>query len=275
MLKGNINNYAVSSRIRLARNIAGVPFPHKLDRESALQLLKNLSMPLEAAGFKLYPLASMDMIRQESLKERHLISNNLIMNAEKSGVLLDRSEQSAIMINEEDHIRAQVILKGFELEGAYKMADKIDDLIAAHTDIAYDSRYGYITSCPTNLGTGMRASVMMFLPAISATAAIYSLPNLLSKEALTLRGVYGEGSNAQGYMYQLSNQYTLGMSEHEIIANVTKNIYRLAEVEEHEREKLYFTQKSEITDAAMRAWGILTNAYKIAASEFMKLFAEV
>jgi protein arginine kinase len=234
-----------------------------------------MSDAFEPIGFKMFALSTINAVTRESLKERHLISQNLIDNAEKSGVLIDSRECSAIMVNEEDHVRAQVVLKGFELDDAYAAADRVDDLLSERVRLAFSEKYGYITSCPTNLGTGMRASVMMFLPGLTLSRDINSLPNIMASAGIVLRGVYGEGSDAAGFMYQLSNQYTLGMSEKEIIENVGKNIYSVAEAEEGARALLYARRRGELTDAAMRAWGILTNAYKIATPEFMALFAQV
>lgn len=276
MLKNNISSYVISSRIRLARNAASMPFPNKISDEAGQQLLKRLAEPLtQHAGGRLYVLKDMAPVEVNMLKEQHLISPTLVDNLSVSGVVLNKDKTMSVMLNEEDHIRIQVIFRGMELERAYEFADKVDDLIAEKTPIAYDGKLGYITSCPTNLGTGMRASVMMFLPALTLNNTITNVIFSSSKDALALRGVYGEGSQAEGYMYQLSNRFTLGVSEKEIINMVTSRIVRIAEAEEAARGALLEGNRIELTDMVMRAWGILTNAYKINSAEFMEYISQV
>lgn len=276
MLKNNIGSYVISSRVRLARNAASMPFPNKITDAAGQKLLKTLAQPLvDHAGGKLYVLKDMVPVEVNMLKEQHLISPTLVDNLSISGVVINKDKTMSVMLNEEDHIRIQVIYRGMELERAYELADKVDDLIAEKTPIAYDGKLGYITGCPTNLGTGMRASVMMFLPALTLNNTITNVIFSSSKEALALRGVYGEGSQAEGYMYQLSNRFTLGLSEKEIIAMVTRRIYKIAEAEELARTTLLANNRIELTDMVMRAWGILTNAYKINSGEFMEYISQV
>ncbi|MDR0856423.1 MAG: ATP--guanido phosphotransferase [Clostridiales bacterium] len=275
MLKERINDYVVTSRVRLARNVEGYAFPHLQAREEALRLLDEVSAPLARSAFTVTAIQALSVPERESLKERHLISQNLIDNAAQSGLALDKSERLAVMIGEEDHIRIQAIHKGFDLDAAYAAATGVDDTLSQSCALSYDERLGYLTACPTNLGTGMRASVMMFLPALSILRTIGRLPELLSRQTLTLRGVYGEGSDTRGFLYQLSNQYTLGLSEQEILRRVTENIYQIAEYEEDARQRLLAHNRTRQTDAAMRAYGILGNAYSMSSDEFMRLFAEV
>lgn len=270
MIKNDIKNYVISSRIRLARNVSKYPFPNKLGIEGGLRLIKEVSDPLiKYIDGKLILLKNMKPLEIESLKEKHLISNALGENLETGGVVLNNDNTMSVMLNEEDHIRIQIIYKGLELEKAYDMADKVDDLISENVEIAFDTKLGYLASCPTNLGTAMRASVMMFLPALTINHTINNVIFSTSKDSMALRGIYGEGSQAEGYMYQLSNQYSLGISEMEIINTVKSQIYKVAEAEEIARKTILNKNRVELTDMIMRAWGILTNAYKIDSAEFI------
>lgn len=271
MIKSDISNYVVSSRIRLARNLARYPFPNKMGFEDGLRVIKEVSEPLEKhVDGKLIMLKDLEPIEIKAYTEKHLISNALAENVKTGAMVLNKDATLSVMINEEDHIRIQVIKRSLDLESAYELADKVDDLISENSEIAFDIHLGYLTSCPTNLGTAMRASVMMFLPALTINRTINNVIFSSSKDALVLRGVYGEGTQAEGYMYQLSNQYSLGLNEKEIINMVKNQIYKVAEAEEIARETLLSKNRVELTDMIMRAWGILTNAYKIDTAEFMQ-----
>lgn len=271
MIKSDISNYVISSRIRLARNLVKYPFPNKLGYEGGMRVIKEVSAPLTKYldGNLLY-LKNMKPLEIEAFKEKHLISNALSQNVNIGGVVLNKDSTMSVMINEEDHVRIQVIKKSLDLQSAYEFADKVDDLISENTEIAFDVHLGYLSSCPTNLGTAMRASVMMFLPALAINRTINNVIFSISKDAMALRGVYGEGTQAEGYMYQLSNQFSLGLSEKEIINTVNNQIYKVAEAEEIARNTLITKSRVELTDMIMRAWGILTNAYKIDSAEFMQ-----
>lgn len=271
MIKSDISNYVISSRIRLARNLVKYPFPNKLGYEGGMRVIKEVSAPLtKYLDGNLFLLKNMKPLEIEAFKEKHLISNALSQNINTGGIVLNKDSTMSVMINEEDHVRIQVIKKSLDLQSAYEFADKVDDLISENTEIAFDVHLGYLSSCPTNLGTAMRASVMMFLPALAINRTINNVIFSISKDAMALRGVYGEGTQAEGYMYQLSNQYSLGLSEKEIINTVNNQIYKVAEAEEIARNTLITKNKVELTDMIMRAWGILTNAYKIDTAEFMQ-----
>ena len=271
MIKNDISNYVISSRIRLARNLIKYPFPNKLGYEGGMLVIKEVSTPLtKYLDGNLLLLKNMKPLEIEAIKEKHLISNALSQNVNTGGVVLNKDSTMSVMINEEDHVRIQVIKKCLDLQTAYEFADKVDDLISENTEIAFDVHLGYLSSCPTNLGTAMRASVMMFLPALAINRTINNVIFSISKDAMALRGVYGEGTQAEGYMYQLSNQFSLGLSEKEIINTVNNQIYKVAEAEEIARNTLITKNRVELTDMIMRAWGILTNAYKIDSAEFMQ-----
>ena len=221
----------------------------------------------------------MDAISGEqavSLMENHLISPKLIKNKHLSAALINTEESVSIMINEEDHLREQCIVKGLDLRFAYETMSEIDSRIAGSMKFAYDEQFGFLTACPTNLGTGLRASVMQFLPALTINGVMPKLIRSISRLGLTVRGVYGEGSDAEGYKYQISNEVTLGVTEEEILNQVEEVVKKVCELEAAERRTLLNGPNAiEVQDECLRAYGILTNCAKISAREFIKLTAKV
>jgi protein arginine kinase len=179
------------------------------------------------------------------------------------------------MVNEEDHLRIQCILPGLKLDESWDMADKIDDLIEETIDYAYDEKIGYLTSCPTNVGTGIRASVMVHLPALTITGQISNILNSVSKIGMAVRGIYGEGTQALGDIYQISNQVTLGQSEKEIIENIEGVAKQIISSERRAREELYKKQRVQIEDRVGRAFGILSHAKVMSTKEYMTLMSDV
>lgn len=267
---------AVSSRIRLARNIEGMPFPHKLRDDRKNELAKAVYSELCKQGqYKLSPISELSAVDIEALKEKRLISRELAENKESGAVILSSDETVSVMINEEDHIRAQSILKGSSLSEAYNVISSVDDRISGKFPLSFLPELGYLTCCPTNLGTGMRASVMLFLPALTLNKHMNDLVHSVNKLRLTVRGHYGEGTEASGYMYQISNQITLGPDEKEIIRSVNEAISVISIREHEERQKLLESNYSEHRDRIARAWGILTNAYKISSEEFVSYMSDV
>ena len=221
----NTDDVVISSRIRLARNVNDIPFPSRLNDERASLIARKVYDSLQAGdSYDLYKMSNISEIDGNVLMEKHLISADLLNNNQFGAAIINESETVSIMINEEDHIREQSILKGFNLKEAYEKINAVDDCIAARIRFAFDPRLGYLTSCPTNLGTGLRASVMMFLPGLSITKNLDSCVNAVSRLNMTVRGVYGEGSDADGFLYQVSNQKTLGVSESEIIQSERRSI---------------------------------------------------
>ena len=257
-----------STRVRLARNVKGYPFPRKVSASQA-RLIENKVFGAMGHGNRLYSIKALGEIEAGTLMEKHLVSKELLRSKYGSVVVSD-DESVGIMLNEEDHIRIQVILKGLKLSEAYALADGIDDRIAERTTYAYSDKYGYLTACPTNLGTGMRASVMMFLPALTITDNLMDSIKSLGMLNITVRGVYGEGSKAEGFVYQISNQRTLGMTEQEILQLVDEAVERLARAESVARNYLIEERKVYITDEIMRAYGIASNAYTLSVEEYAK-----
>lgn len=269
---------AVSTRVRLARNLEGYPFPsHLKDERQAKDVIRIVTSGLaRLCDFKIHYMDKIPEAEALSLKENHLISPNLITNGRPSAVLINREESVSIMINEEDHLREQCIVSGLALESAYdKMSDK-DSLIAHSLPFAYDERLGYLTACPTNLGTGLRASVMMFLPAIAIGGIMPRVIQSATRLGLTVRGAYGEGSSATGYTYQISNEVTLGVNEEDIISQVTAVVDKIVEMEASERERLKKgSSATKIKDKCLRAYGVLANCALMTSEEFVNLCADL
>ncbi len=208
----------VSTRVRLARNVDGYVFPSKLDAIKAREIIRKVTAAV--SGLDDMHLTYMSQISPDEaarLVENHLVSPDLVKNRTGGAVLINGEEFVSIMINEEDHLREQCIVGGLDFAGAYSTMSEIDDFLAKSVRFAYDERLGYLTACPTNLGTGLRASAMLFLPALTITNRIQDVINSASSVNLTVRGMYGDGSRAEGYMYQLSNERTLGLTEQDIL----------------------------------------------------------
>jgi len=273
------NDIAISTRIRLARNVMGIPFPGNMSDESAEQISKNvreamLNPALEEYRFHYIDMRDITEVQRMSLVERHLISPDLGKHPH-SGVLISNDETISVMINEEDHLRIQCILQGFALHDGYVLADKIDEILQVKIDYAFSDKYGYLTSCPTNVGTAMRAGVMIHIPALVLKAQLNIVASMASKYGLTIRGIYGEGSAALGDLFQISNQNSLGLSEDEIIQNLHAVTKEIIKMERMERNELLIDSEDEIKDKVYRAYGILANAHMISTQEAMKLLSIV
>ena len=265
----------VSTRIRLARNIDGLPFPHKLGEAHARKIIDKVESALAPVDkFSRYDICGLTELDGNILREKHLISTDLLSDSPYGSVLISADETVSVMVNEEDHVREQVILGGLALDQAYDRINRIDDILAQNVKFAFSQRLGYLTACATNLGTGMRASVMMFLPALTIQHLIDSCINDVSRLNITVRGVYGEGSRAEGYLYQISNQHTLGVTESEILDYVKSAINHIVEAEMRARELLKRDEPS-LKDKIFRAWGIAENAYKLSTGEAMELLSMI
>ncbi len=279
----NLSGIVVSTRVRLARNIEGYVFPSNLDNpKEAREIIRLVTSGLSRLDgfqddqFKVYYMNAVSPEEAQILKENHLISPNLIKNNRISAAIVNNDETISIMINEEDHLREQCILKGFELETAYHTMAKIDARLSNSMKFAFDEQLGYLTACPTNLGTGLRASVMAFLPALTINGTMPKVYRSISRLGLTVRGVYGEGSEAEGYMYQISNEVTLGVTEREILKQVGDVVSKVAELEQAERLSLKKGDAAlDVKDECLRSYGILTNCAKLSTSELIKLTASV
>lgn len=273
------NDVVISTRIRLARNLKDFPFPCKLNsqgREKVIEkvrdAVKKSNSPV-ASDFSFIRMSELTSSQSVSLVEKRLVSPEFISDTDGRALLISKDECFSIMINEEDHIRLQVITKGLSLEQAYDTADKLDTLLDENLDFAFDEKLGYLTQCPTNLGTGMRASVMLHLPALEKSRAINRIAGNLSKLGLTIRGAHGEGTEPKGALYQLSNQVTLGISEKAAIENLKNITEQLIAQENQARERL--CSSIDIQDAISRSLGILRSALVISHDEALKLLSNV
>jgi protein arginine kinase len=266
--------------MRLARNLAKVPFPHKLNVEKGREIIKRVENAFYTSAdnekeFKTNYLWEKDNNERQLYLEKHLISKNLIDNSDKTAFILNNKETVSIMINEEDHIRIQCITAGLNLEEAYDLSNKIDDFLEEKLEYAFDEKWGYLTACPTNIGTGLRASVMVHLPALSLNNQINGLLNALAQVGMTIRGLYGEGSKPVGNIYQISNQVTLGRSEKEIVSNLKAIAIQVINEEKISRENLVKKYKNELEDRIYRALGILRSAVLLSSNECLRLLSDV
>ncbi len=275
----NTSDIAVSTRVRIARNLKNTIFPHKASSDVLEKVCAEVCTAiLDSNSYisKEFNYISIENIKEdekETLIEKHLISPNLALKKNGAGALINKDEKISIMINEEDHIRIQCILPGLSLENAYDMANKIDDLLEEKIEYAFDDRYGYLTSCPTNLGTGIRMSVMLHLPALTLTHNINGILKTVSRYGLTIRGIYGEGTESIGDLFQISNQNSLGMTENEILLNVKAVTKGVIKRERALRNMLFEKDNCAIKDKIMRSYGILTYAQTIDLKEAMQLLS--
>lgn len=274
-----MSNSVMFTRIRLARNLKEYPFPCRLNlagknkvAQVIIDALKNSNSPI-AQEFEVFYVRDLDEPQRISLVENHLASPEFISDANGRAIMISKDKTMSIMINEEDHIRLQIIRKGFDLEGAYDIADKLDTLLDENLDFAFDKKLGFLTQCPTNLGTGMRASVMLHLPALKESKAISRISGNLQKLGLTIRGIYGEGTEPKGGMYQLSNQVTLGISEKAALENLKNIANQLISQELQAQERM--AQAIETQDKLCRSLGVLKSAKLMSCNEAMELLSDV
>lgn len=275
---GKEADVVMSTRIRLARNIADIPFTNRYTKEQAESILRKMEeiVPSIGYGLKMIRMKNCDDITKQSLVEKHMISPEFASKnqIEAKAIIVNEEENICIMIGEEDHLRLQVFHEGLDLESALALAIEIDEKLNAQLNYACHAEYGYLTACPTNVGTAMRASVMVHLPGLSLTGNIGKVLNVVGNFGMTIRGVYGEGSQSQGDIYQISNNQTLGVSEKEIIKNLKMMTEKVIGQERLARKALG-SKALELEDAVYRAYGILTNARKLTSEECMKLVSEV
>ena len=264
----------ISSRVRMARNIADYPFASRLDKAPAEEIVQKIK---EAASDSLnfIDFTKITPAEAASYAEKHYVSPEFVSSDLPRALLLDTETGVAIMVIEEDHIRLQCIKAGLALGEAYETACIHDDILCDNLNIAYDEKLGFLTHCPTNLGCAMRASAMLFLPALTSSNKIKQLAAYLPKIGVAMRGIYGEGSGADGCMYQVSNQKTLGASEAETLERLTEIICQIVAMERGERVSQKNTSGDKMEDTAYRALGILKHARLMSSAEFMKLLADL
>lgn len=278
---GPESDIVISTRIRLARNLARYPFPILLtdgDSESILEeVRKAISNPeMKALGnFELFRSRELSDVERQVFVEKHLISPALAEDERHSAFILRGDEIVSIMINEEDHMRIQCIFPGLQVQEAWELASKVDDALEHKIDYAFDEKYGYLTSCPTNVGSGLRASVMMHLPGLVLTNQINRILTAISQVGLVVRGLYGEGSDATGNIFQISNQITLGQSEEEILENLKGVAKQILDHERAARNQLMRENRELLEDRIWRSYGILAYARKIESKEALQRLSDV
>lgn len=276
---GPESDIVISSRIRLARNLADYPFISRAtpqDRAEIEAMLRERVMRIpDADQLEYVNVNELKGLDRQFLVERQLISREHAESEGARGVAIDRHEQVSLMVNEEDHLRIQVMHSGLDLTGAWEQIDRIDTLISEQVVFAYHPRLGFLTACPTNVGTGVRVSVMMHLPALVITRQIDKVFRSLQKISLAVRGLYGEGSQAMGDFYQISNQITLGKSESDLIKQVGDIVPVLIDYERRARDFLVRESHENLHDRVSRAYGILRTAQTISSEETMHLLSSV
>lgn len=274
---GRDSDVVLSSRVRLARNIKGIPFTTRCtekDFKKIFELMKDASYSL-GYGLKFVPLNDLDKIERASLVEKHIISPEFAKTKNKyAAILINDEENICITVNEEDHISLQVFASGLELSNLMNLAIEIDQKLEGLVPYSYHKKYGYLTACPTNVGTGLKASVLLHLKALDMTNNIRKVLNIVSNLGVNIRGLYGEGSNIEGDMYQISNNQTLGITEKDIIKNVELITKKIIDKERVAR-KFLANKNLDLEDRVYRDFGILTNARKISKDEISDLLSSV
>ncbi len=275
---GPCDSIAVSSRIRLARNLKGLPFPSRMTAEQRIELNNRVKEAILGSNtpfaktLKYIDMRDVPETQKYAMVERHIISPEFANKTEPTAIILSGDESISIMIGEEDHIRIQVILAGLQLNEAYDIAERIDTLLYDSLHFAFDSKLGFLTECPTNLGTGLRASVMLHLPALEWNGEIEGLGSSIGKIGFTVRGMYGEGSKSIASLYQVSNQITLGLSENNALDNLKIITTQLIDKEVESRNNL---NRLNLEDVCFRALGTLQNARILQSNEMMSLLSSV
>ncbi|MFC4075450.1 protein arginine kinase [Salinithrix halophila] len=280
--KGPQSDIVISSRVRVARNLSGLPFPMLATSSQSSEVVRRVEDALGQAkehpilqGAELVRMDDLSELEKRVLVEKHLISPHLAEESRHGAVVLSENEAVSIMINEEDHLRIQCLYPGFQPQEAWKAADELDDWFEKHLSYAFSEKTGYLTSCPTNVGTGIRASVMVHLPALAITQQLGRLFPAITQVGLAIRGIYGEGSEALGNLYQVSNQVTLGQREDEIIDKLQGVVKQMIQHERDARERLREISPTQLEDRVHRSYGVLSHARVISSKEAMERLSDL
>lgn len=276
---GPVSDIVMSSRVRLARNLEKIAFAARASEESMREVLRvaktGLSHASSLKDASVLELDKLDEVDRQFLVERHLISREHSMQPEHKAVVFSKDEVFSVMINEEDHLRIQVMQSGFDLRSAWERIDALDDELAAHLKFAYSNEWGYLTCCPTNTGTGLRASVMVHLPSLVITKQINKVLHAITKLGMTARGLYGEGTEASGNFFQISNQVSLGRTEKELLENLERILKQVIDHEQAARETLISQNRTQLEDRVWRAFGLLKHAKTVSSNETLDLLSAV
>lgn len=263
----------LSTRVRLARNLVGTPFPERASMAQRSDILSKCSEHLSGqAKMKkgiFFEISQLSDLEKQVLVERHLISRELCELEQGSGVFINSEQTCSVMINEEDHLRIQFLKSGFHLKNVWKQIDRFDSELEKNLDIAFEPEFGYLTACPTNLGTGLRASVMMHLPGLVLSEQMERVIRAVNQLGITVRGLFGEGSDATGHVFQISNQQTLGEKESDIIERLGNVLKTVIDHEVNARFKCLEDNRSKLLDKIGRAYGVLRNAHVVNSAEAM------
>lgn len=276
--QGEQDGIIICSRVRLARNLRQYPFPHKLDEASAKKVVQDVKTASAATlqdSFNFIDISQTPSANLHQLMEQRFISPKMVKHPQKSALLMSKDEYASVMINEEDHIRIQTLFAGSRLENAYNMADFIDNKLSEKIEFGFSDKFGFLTCCPTNLGTGLRASAMLHLPALTISGQINELLAAVGRLGIAVRGVYGEGSSPEGNIYQVSNQVTLGLSEDETIRKFNDVVQRIVEKERQLEKAMYAANTLKISDNISRSYGVLKYAKMLSVSEIAKLISDM
>jgi protein arginine kinase len=274
---GANSDIVISSRIRLARNITNIPFPHWANKDQEKEVVdKAKDAILSASQMKnsnFFMLSELDNLDKQFLVERHLMSLEHASHSSGKAICITNDEVISIMVNEEDHFRIQVMKSGFDLDGVWRVINKLDDDLSKKSQFAFSRELGYLTACPTNTGTGMRSSIMLHLPVLVMTRQINRVLDAIAKLSFTTRGLYGEGTQASGNFFQISNQVSLGQKEEEIIDNLKGVIKQVIDQENTARQNLLIKNRPMLEDKIWRSYGTLRNAHIINSQETVELLS--
>lgn len=276
---GTENEIVLSSRIRIARNFDKRRFTHNAPGDELSAILGHTRSAAAATETltegEFFDMGGVSSLDRQFLAERHLVSREFLYNSSNRGLVVNPSEELCLMINEEDHLRIQAFWSGLELARAHDLADRLDSELSSQVEFAYSERFGYLTACPTNLGTGLRASVLIHLPGLVHTKEIQKLLDSLRQLHHSIRGLYGEGTEVMGNFFQLSNSAALGTSESAIIANLREMVVRLVRFERRSREMLFRKARSLLEDKVWRAYGLLRYSRSVSSKEALSLISAV
>jgi protein arginine kinase len=279
MKGGKWGDVVLTSRLRLARNFSDHIFPWRANtsqlRAVRMQAFAAIAQSSPLKNFERVNLEDLTALEQESLVERYITSRTHVEREVGRGIAFDKGGSFSILINEEDHFRIQTLLPGLQLQQALQWMNQVDDDLESRCAFAFSERYGYLTACPTNVGTGLRASVMLHLPGLTLLDRVDDVLDAVEGDDLTVRGIYGEGSEARGNLYQMSNQTTLGMSEEDIIEEVSAAAEDIVEQELSARDELLRQHRPVIEDKVWRAYGILTHARMVSCGEATDLLSHL
>lgn len=278
---GEAGDVVLASRVRLARNFARLPFPNRADRQQLAEaqnragsvfsrIEKTVGQPFDAVG-----MDTLTQIEREVLAEKQLISKSLMQNPAYRSAYISSDRQCSVLVNEDDHLRIHCMAPGLDLRTPLDMAFRVDDAVEETLDVAFDEKMGYLTSCPTNLGTGLRATVLLHLPGLVYTRNMNNIINISQQLGLSVRGLYGEGSETVGNIFAVSNQLTLGFTEQAIIENLMNAATQIIDNERRARKALSMTSKERLEDAVWRSYGVLKYARSLGESEVLELISKV